>query len=219
MAKTKKKGKKPSASPKATPDALASRARDIWLAGLGALDRARKDGTEHFDVLVSHGEALRGEAGETVDAALARLEHAWQQATAPAKKAGKKARKAAAGAGAAVEARIEEAVETVLHKVGVPSRDEVTALTAQVHALEARLAERTGTAGRPSAGSPAVVRVAPQAEGWAVARDGKAKAESRHGTKKEALVAARLLARAHAPSRLVVLRADGSEQETVEYAA
>jgi poly(hydroxyalkanoate) granule-associated protein len=237
MGKSKKKGKKPAAS---VPDALAGRgstvltdrARDIWLAGLGAFDRTRKDGAEQFDALVARGEALRDETGEAVDDVLGRLDQVRRKATKAAKKKGRKAAAAVTGVAGTAEERIEAVVEGLLRRAGVPTRAEVQALTAQVRALEARLGKAKGgksKAGKSKAGAAkggaskggaartALVRVAPHAQGWAVLRDRRAKPEGVHATKKEALGAGRRLARTLAPSRLVVLRADGSEQEATTY--
>src|SRR5690606_393558 len=102
----------------------------------------------------------------------------------------------------AVEERLEAAVEAILARAGVPRRAEVEALTAQVEALQARIARLTG--------GMTVYRVEPHPDGWAVKKEGAAQASSVHRTKKEALSAGRSLAKAHAPSRLVVHRADGS---------
>ena len=64
-----------------------------------------------------------------------------------------------------------------------------------------------------------VYHVKPDGEGWTVKGDGAERASSTHGTKKEALTAARELAHNKVPSQLVVHKADGSVQEKWSYDA
>lgn len=66
-------------------------------------------------------------------------------------------------------------------------------------------------------GEPLVYHVRSAAEGWAVERDGSDRATSLHATKKEAVSAARDLARSRAPSRLIIHGVDGSELRSHEY--
>lgn len=208
MAKKKKDQKRKRAARESLPESVAGRAREIWLAGLGALDRTRKDGAEQFDALVERGEKVRAQGAEALDDVLDQIEQAGRAAAGRAKSATKKA-------GSAAEAgvdRLEAVVEAVLAKAGVPVREEMEALAGHVQALQARIAGLLGESPMQT-----VYRVVPREGGWAVEREGAKQASSVHTTKKEALVAGRMLARQHAPSRLVILRADGSEQETVEY--
>ena len=201
----KRESKKAQAALTQLPEALGERAHDVWLAGLGALDRARKEGAEGFEALVKRGSKVRAKSAEAVDAAL----HQLGAARGKAAEVAKSAAASAAETVNAVEDRLETAVEAILARAGVPRRAEVEALTAQVDALQARIAQLTGGA--------TVYRVEPHPDGWAVRKEGVAQVSSVHGTKREALSAGRALAKAHAPSRLVVHRADGSEQDTTEY--
>jgi poly(hydroxyalkanoate) granule-associated protein len=50
--------------------AFADSAQRIWLAGLGAYERAREEGPKMFDVLVEQGRGLGGKAREAADQAL-----------------------------------------------------------------------------------------------------------------------------------------------------
>lgn len=63
----------------------------------------------------------------------------------------------------------------------------------------------------------AIYHVAAEDEGWIVKGEGARQAVSRHPTKKEAVDAARDVAHAGAPSRLVIHRQDGTIQRTHEY--
>lgn len=197
--KKKKKAKKTKKMLRALPELVTDRAQDVWHAGLAALERAQQEGSEQFDALVARGETLRAKGGEALESVLDQLSGS-----------GKKAAGTAREAAGVLEAKVEATVEAVLAKAGVPPRAEVEALTAEVRALQARLDHLAGAA-------PTVYRVAPREEGWAVEREGARQASSVHATKKEALAAGRKLAKANAPSRLVTLRADGSEQNTSDY--
>ncbi len=64
-----------------------------------------------------------------------------------------------------------------------------------------------------------VYHVVPAGEGWAVEIEGASRPESRHGTKREAVDAARAAAHVAAPSGLVIHRADGTIQRRHAYDA
>ncbi|HXF77942.1 MAG TPA: phasin family protein [Usitatibacter sp.] len=50
--------------------AIADSAQKIWLAGLGAFERARAEGPKMFDVLVREGRSVGGKARDAADQAL-----------------------------------------------------------------------------------------------------------------------------------------------------
>ena len=52
---------------------MAHSAQAIWLAGLGALERARAEGPRMFDALVEQGKGLGGKARQAADHALRNL--------------------------------------------------------------------------------------------------------------------------------------------------
>ncbi len=65
--------------------------------------------------------------------------------------------------------------------------------------------------------SAVVYHVTADADGWRVKGEGAKDAVSRHPTKKAAVSAARDLAHANVPSRLVIHTQDGAIQRTHEY--
>ncbi|MEM9998697.1 MAG: DUF2188 domain-containing protein, partial [Bacteroidota bacterium] len=67
--------------------------------------------------------------------------------------------------------------------------------------------------------APSVYAVEKHADGWAVMKEGNERATSVHGTKAAAVKDARETAKAHAPSMLVIYKADGTEQERNTYEA
>jgi len=113
----------------------------------------------------------------------------------------------------------------------MPRAKKVLAATAGV-AAAAGLALAVRSKGRseaeePDEGATGDVRVdgnrayhvVPFGEGWAVELEGSTRPVSRHGTKREAVDAARAAAHAHAPSGLVIHRADGTIQRRHAYDA
>jgi poly(hydroxyalkanoate) granule-associated protein len=128
---------------------MAESAQRIWLAGLGAFERARAEGPKVFETLVEQGLALRGRARDAADQAL------------------KAVRDHAAGAGGRfdkLEQVFEQRVSKSLSRLGVLTRAEVgdlarqvSELTQEVRKLTAtpRAAKRKGGKGRATRGSRA----------------------------------------------------------------
>ncbi len=116
--------------------AMADSAQKIWLAGLGAFERAKADGPRMFETLVEQGKGLRERAREAADQAL------------------KAVRDGASGAGGRfdkLEQVFEERVSKSLGRLGVLTRGEVGDLARQVSELTEEV--RKLTAGAPKAGA------------------------------------------------------------------
>lgn len=64
------------ATAQGTANSIADSAQKIWLAGLGAFERARAEGPRMFDLLVEQGMAIGGRAREAADEALRMLDRA-----------------------------------------------------------------------------------------------------------------------------------------------
>ncbi len=100
--------------------ALAQSAQKIWLAGLGAFERAKSEGPKMFNVLVEQGRGFSDRAREAADHALKTLRD---------------------GAGSApgrfdkLEQVFEERVSRTLGRLGVLTRGEVNDLSRQVGEL------------------------------------------------------------------------------------
>lgn len=201
------------------PAGLAEGAREVWMAGIGALSTVEEAGAEVFHQLVKKGEHWERESRQRLAAAQqgvsAAVEGARQKAEDLAEVPGELTEKLEAR----IQRAVEESVEGVLHRLNVPTRDEVRelirrvdALAGKVDALQGRLRAEQAA---PAAAAITLIRVAPHEEGWAVEQDGAA--GSIHGTKAEAIRAGRSLARASEPSRLVILKQDGTEQDSFSY--
>jgi poly(hydroxyalkanoate) granule-associated protein len=99
-------------------------AQHIWLAGLGALATAGEEGNRVFEDLVDKGAKLE-KTGR------ARLEKVLNKAQGRARSL----RGEAEGAIGRVSAPIDAGVSTALHKLGIPTRKEILALTRRVEEL------------------------------------------------------------------------------------
>jgi len=109
-------------------DELKDSAHKIWLAGLGALAAAEEEGTKVFNRLVDRGRDVesrgKGDFQETVDRAKAKVDEAK------------------AKVGDTVETwsgKLDEAVTATLHRLGVPTREEIRTLTQRVEELNAKV--------------------------------------------------------------------------------
>jgi poly(hydroxyalkanoate) granule-associated protein len=96
---------------------LKDSAQKIWLAGVGALAVAEEEGVRMFDSLVERGREWEGRGRERMDKARSRVEHAVDD----------------------VEERVDERVSQVMHRLGVPTRDEIQRLTRKVEELNAKI--------------------------------------------------------------------------------
>ncbi len=221
---------------------VAEWSRDLWLAGLGALatveeegtklyerlaerrTQAEKDGrkrleklqreaTRLFDDLVERGRQFeakgRKELTAGLDAAKDEVAERQQALTGKVERVTGKVEEAAAGA-----------VETVLERLDVPTRTEVKDLAKKVDTLAGKVNALT-TLLKERAETPATVvyHLVPHGEGWAVKPEHVETPVFETGTKAEALERGRDLAKAHAPSRLVIHRKDGTMQDQNVYDA
>lgn len=100
--------------------AISDSAQKIWLAGLGAFERAKAEGPKMFETLVEQGRSLGGRAREAADQAL------------------KSVRDGASGASGRfdkLEQVFEDRVSKSLGRLGVLTRVEVGELSRQVSEL------------------------------------------------------------------------------------
>lgn len=98
---------------------------DVWLAGLGAVSMAAEGTGNAFDKLVDRGEKFRKNDRHHLANALDGLD-------ARARKFGSK-----------MEDTLQRTVTSVLHRTGVPSRDEVRTLIRRVETLTTKVEKLT----------------------------------------------------------------------------
>lgn len=209
------------------PAGLADSAREVWMAGIGALSTVEEIGAGFFQQLVQKGEHWETESRKKLVAASKQAGAAAEGARSTAESLSQKPLAWSSAVEKRVERLVEESIEGVLHRMNVPTHDEVQALTKHVAALSdkvdtlsARLklerAERSSAPSAEAAGTP-VYHVVPHDEGWAVEKEGASRATSVHGTKAEAVSAGRERAKSGVSGRLVVHRQDGTIQDSFTY--
>ena len=120
MAKRKTASRAASADAPDATKAISDSAQKIWLAGLGAYERARSEGPRMFDVLVEQGRSIGGKARETADQALQALRDGALSAGGRFDK---------------LEQVFEERVSRSLGRLGVLTRSEVADLSQGVREL------------------------------------------------------------------------------------
>jgi len=99
---------------------LTNSAHKVWLAGLGALAMAEEEGNKLFKNLVEKGEGLEQRGKEQVEKARGTVtgmrtvaESYWET----------------------FERTLDEKVTSVIHRIGVPTKDEIETLTTKVEDL------------------------------------------------------------------------------------
>ncbi len=117
------------------PDDLAGRAREVWLAGLGALSTVEEEGSKVFKRLVARGEAWEKEGRQKLGAAKDKLDAAKDKVEEAVEDAAAKGGQATRKLDEKVVSAVEESVEAVLQRLGVPTRAEVKELAGQVEKL------------------------------------------------------------------------------------
>ncbi|MCB1036821.1 MAG: phasin family protein, partial [Acidobacteria bacterium] len=139
-------------------DAL-SIAQNVWLAGLGALATTQEEGGKLFKRLVEKGEKVdfKGKSGldEKVDKAREKVGEARERIEGQVDKA----REAVSSAWGDLASSFDDQLGAALHRLGVPTRDEIKTLTARVEALIEKVGEKQAPKA-PAAKKPAAKKAA-----------------------------------------------------------
>lgn len=175
-------------------------AHKIFLAGLGTVKTVGDESGELFDRLVERGKDLEAQGKKGFRSWRKEIEKTTSKVEGQVDRLGD---------------RIDEQLTSALHRLGVPTRDEIKTLTRRVEELS-RKVDRIAVA--PVA-PVKVFHLAPNsgAEGWKVEAEGAEAPVGVFATKDEALSAAREIARKAEPSRVVVHRLDGTIQSRFAY--
>jgi poly(hydroxyalkanoate) granule-associated protein len=193
------------------PDEISHRAREVWLAGLGALSRLEEEGDKVFQDLIERGkdyESTRRKQFEDASDDLRKRREALA----------KDVTKRLDDATKSVEKVVSDTLSGTLGSIGVPTREEVRGLSRKVGKLSQKLDAlsqmlETGEI----AADEAVYHIVPHEEGWALMREGADRPITVFGTKKEAVSAGRDEAKGNVPSQLIVHKQDRSVQEAFSY--
>ena len=113
---------------KTTQDELKDSVHRIWLAGLGALAAAEEEGSKLFSKLVDRGRDVESKGKVEVDKVNEKVRTEVDKAKAKAESAfenwGEK---------------FDEKLTSALHRLGVPTRDEIHNLTKRVEELNSKV--------------------------------------------------------------------------------
>jgi poly(hydroxyalkanoate) granule-associated protein len=109
-------------------DELKESAHRIWLAGLGALAAAEQEGVKVFNRLVDRGRDVESRGRVDFKEQAERAKSQFDQAKA-------KVEETVEG----WSGKMDEAVTSALHRLGVPTREEIRTLTQRVEELNAKV--------------------------------------------------------------------------------
>jgi poly(hydroxyalkanoate) granule-associated protein len=109
-------------------DDLKESAHRIWLAGLGALAAAEEEGSKMFNRLVDRGRDVEGRGRDQAKEQFGRAKEQFDRAKAKAESTWDD-----------VSAKIDEKLTATLHRLGVPTREEIQNLTHKVEELHSKV--------------------------------------------------------------------------------
>ena len=126
----------------------------VWLAGLGALATAEDEGTKLFNALVARGSKFERSMKSPVDKATDRVKGAVEDVRG---RAGKTVEK--------IEQAFDDQIDATLHRIGVPTRKEIAALTRRVDRLNRALQGKPAQAKKKTTRKTAKKKVARKTAG------------------------------------------------------
>ena len=130
----KKKGKLGGSSQPKGDLSLLYSAHQIWLAGLGAMSRAQAGAPKVFEELMREGSKLQGGA---LDAAQKVVMQAFQGAQKSVNQRVDTVKEQASETWDNLEKIFQTRVQRAMHQLGMPTAEEITALSRRVHELAA----------------------------------------------------------------------------------
>lgn len=153
---TARKGPRPQPTPESVSRTLSESAQQIWLAGVGAFNRAQAEGKHLFEGLVKEGlnleQTARRFAGQRAGNVRDSVESTVGQA-----------RDRAADTWDRLEKVFEDRVQRALNRLGVPGREDLVELTARVNELNAELRRIARTPAAKATKAPAAKKAAKKA--------------------------------------------------------
>ena len=117
-------------------------ARQIWLAGLGAFARAQSEGDKFFETLVQEGRGVDARMKKAADEKIEPMKSGVETM----KNKVEEMRERATGAWNKLEEVFQARVARALHRLGVPTRDDIQQLFQQVDLLSQNIQELTQVA-------------------------------------------------------------------------
>lgn len=134
---------------------LADSAQQIWLAGVGAFQRAQHEGSKLFDALVKEGSTIETATRKLATGRVDAVRDAVEERVGTV-------RERAVDTWDRLEKVFEERVQRALTRLGVPSREDLVELTDRVDQLTRALKQRSA-APTPKAAAKAPAKAAKRA--------------------------------------------------------
>jgi poly(hydroxyalkanoate) granule-associated protein len=161
-------------------EAVCNSAHQIWQAGLGAFSRGREEGEDMFSKLVQDGAQLQKRLGQSTDKGLGLADAVARLAESVGKQA--------SGSLEKLEKVFEERVSRSLRSIGVPTQEDIKALSRQIEELNKSVAamgsKKAAPAKRPA---KAAAKAEPKAP---VKRPAAKSSAAKAGAKKQPRTAA-----------------------------
>lgn len=123
---------------------VSDRAREVWLAGLGALSTVEEEGSKLFKSLVGKGEGFEKKGKQKIDELMSDVSDSY-----------KKVEKRISESFRKTEDEFEQNVSKVVKGLGVPTTDEVSKLTDRVEKLTKHVEALAGKLDQDSKSAPA----------------------------------------------------------------
>jgi len=102
-------------------DQLRETGRNVWLAGLGVFARAEEEGRDLFDHLVERGRKFETRQFKSLDRTVARTSDQLKEW------------------GDRVQGTVQDGLQGFLHRVGLPSRDDLDHLSSRISTLSKKV--------------------------------------------------------------------------------
>ncbi|MGL6289710.1 MAG: phasin family protein [Silanimonas sp.] len=146
---------------------LAESAQQIWLAGVGAFQRAQHEGSKLFDALVKEGSTFETATRKLATGRVDAVRDAVEERVGTV-------RERAVDTWDRLEKVFEERVQRALTRLGVPSREDLVELTARVDELTRALKQRGAAPTKaPKAAAKAPAKAAKKAPAKAAKKASK----------------------------------------------
>jgi poly(hydroxyalkanoate) granule-associated protein len=100
---------------------LGEAGRNVWLAGMGAVAKVEKEGRDLFDTLVERGRKVEKSQFKALDRTVARTSERVREVSEK------------------VQEQVEERAKEVLHRLGLPTRDDLETLSGRLAALSQKI--------------------------------------------------------------------------------
>ena len=137
---------------------LADSAQQIWLAGVGAFQRAQHEGSKLFDALVKEGSTIETATRKLATGRVDAVRDAVEERVGTV-------RERAVDTWDRLEKVFEERVQRALTRLGVPSREDLVELTERVDQLTRALKQRgAAPTAKPAPKAPAKAAAKPAAK-------------------------------------------------------